>query len=66
LDSNRPKGTDVVEFDDSKTLIKAHYNVEHDLITIVFRCGNEETFTESLSGEEAEKLYHFLGGLYGE
>jgi hypothetical protein len=46
--------------------MKAVYIAEHDTLEITKYANYYESMQViSLSGEEAEKLYHFLGGLYG-
>jgi hypothetical protein len=45
--------------------MEAVYTVQFDELKIVRRLSNGTSYEVSLSGDEAEKLYHFLGGLYG-
>jgi hypothetical protein len=46
--------------------VTATYFVESDGLEITNRCGDGTVSSVFLSADEAEKLYHFLGGLYGQ
>jgi hypothetical protein len=41
------------------------YSIEDDALEISEYAGDDLEGAVSLSGTDAEKLYHFLGGLYG-
>jgi hypothetical protein len=45
--------------------VRAFYSVEDDDLEITRRYSDGAMRVIALSGDEAEKLYHFLGGLYG-
>jgi hypothetical protein len=54
---------EIVDFGNGKK--EAVYTIETDVLEIVEYENDEPIALVSLSGDEAEKLYHFLGGLYG-
>jgi hypothetical protein len=49
----------------NKWKTRAIYHVEEDMIGITQRYKDGNTVLVFLTGDEAGKLYHFLGGLYG-
>jgi radical SAM superfamily enzyme with C-terminal helix-hairpin-helix motif len=68
LDEVREKApeNDVCEIESVNRSVIAVYKVEHDELEITKRHSNGNVIGSlALSADEAEKLYHFLGGLYG-
>jgi hypothetical protein len=61
---------EICEFGDRKQAYKISiiYDPTHDRLEIIRNTGGKNGYAIGplpLSGDEAEKLYHFLGGLYG-
>jgi hypothetical protein len=54
-----------LKIDDGDRRVKAFYSIEKDGLKISEYAGDDVDGIVTLSGDEAEKLYHFLGGLYG-
>ncbi|MDR3173794.1 MAG: hypothetical protein LBU19_06070 [Treponema sp.] len=68
LDAVREKAPedDVYELEGVNRNVVAAYRIKRDELEITKRYSNGNIEgSVALSGDEAEKLYHFLGGLYG-